>query len=126
MDNRIQMKPKERINVGNELVRRLKSFNEILEKTDRLPGSLTCRTIRLQLEPKGYGGDDVKKVRKLLGVSQPLFAQFAGVSVASIRDWEQDIKPPSKPVCRLMDEIFHNPDYFKQRLRDLSKPVNAE
>jgi putative transcriptional regulator len=125
MDNRIQMKPKERINVGKELVRRLKSFNEILEKTDKLPGSLTCRTIRLQLEPKGYAGEDVKRVRKLLGVSQPLFAQFAGVSVASIRDWEQDIKPPSKPVCRLMDEIFFNPDYFKKRLRDLSKPVNA-
>lgn len=124
MDNRSPTKPK-KLNVGKELVRRLRHFNEILEKTDTLPGTLTCRAVRLQLEPKGYGAEDVRAVRKLLQVSQPLFAQFAGVSVASIRDWEQGIKPPNKTVCRLMDEIFHNPDYFKKRLRDLSRPVTA-
>ncbi len=126
MDNRGPTKPKGPMNVGKELVRRLRHFNEALEKTDTLPGTLTCRTVRLHLEPKGYGADDVKKVRKLLGVSQPLFAQFAGVSVSAIRDWEQGIKPPIKSVCRIMDEIFFNPEYFKQRFRDLSSPVTSE
>lgn len=115
----------ERLNVGSELVRRLRHFNEVLETTNHLPDRFTCRTIRLNLQPKGYDGADVKKVRKILGVSQPLFAQFVGVSVAAIRDWEQGIKPPSRTVCRLMDEIFHNPEYFRKRFRELSKPVAA-
>jgi len=114
-----------RLSVGSELVRRLKDFNEVLETTDNLATRFTCRTIRLQLEPKEYSGADVKKVRDLLGVSQPLFAQFAGVSAAAIRDWEQNIKPPTKTVCRLMDEIFHNPEYFRARVRDLATPVKA-
>jgi DNA-binding transcriptional regulator YiaG len=88
---------------------RAKRIDEVLETTGNLATRFTCRTIRLQLEPKEYSGTDVKKVRDLLGVSQPLFAQFAGVSAAAIRDWEQNIKPPTKTVCRLMDEITSNP-----------------
>jgi len=118
-------KKKDRLNVGSELVRRLKDFNEVLETTDNVAARFTCRTIRLHLEPKEYSGADVKKVRALLGVSQPLFAQFAGVSAAAIRDWEQNIKPPTKTVCRLMDEILHNPDYFRARVRELAMPVTA-
>jgi len=118
-------KKKGRLNVGSELVRRLRDFNEVLETTDNVAARLTCRTIRLHLEPKKYSGADVKKVRELLGVSQPLFAQFAGVSVAAIRDWEQNIKPPNKTVCRLMDEILHNPDYFRARVRELAVTARA-
>lgn len=115
----------DRIHVGKELVRRLKRFTDALETTNYLPDTFTCRTIRLNLQPKGYGGADVKKVRRILGVSQTLFAQFAGVSAAAVRDWEQDIKPPNGAVCRLMDEILHNPAYFQSRIRELATPVGA-
>lgn len=62
---------KRRLNVGSELVRRLKAFNEVLETTDNMAKRFTCRTIRLQREPKEYSGADVKEVQDLLGVSPP-------------------------------------------------------
>jgi putative transcriptional regulator len=119
-------KAKKPLDVGQELVRRLRHFNEILDTTDNLPDQFTCRTIRLNLQPKGYHGADVKKVRTILGVSQALFAQFAGVSAAAVKDWEQDIKPPNGAVCRLMDEIIHNPAYFQSRIRELATPVGKD
>lgn len=115
----------DRVHVGKELVKRLRRFTAAIETTEHLPDRFTCRTIRLNLQPKGYGGADVKKVRRILGVSQTLFAQFAGVSAAAVRDWEQDIKPPNGAVCRLMDEILHNPAYFQSRIRELASPVAA-
>jgi putative transcriptional regulator len=106
-------------------VRRLERFVEKLETTKQLT-QLTCRTIKLDLKPKKYGPREVKKVRELLGASQPIFAQFLGVSPSSVRDWEQGLKPPGGAVCRLMDEITVNPAYFAERLQALSVPVSAD
>ena len=114
-----------RVHVGKELVRRLKRFTEALATTESLPAHFTCRTVKLDLKPKGYDGNDVKKVRKVLGVSQALFAQFAGISAAAVKDWEQGLKPPNGAVCRLMDEILHNPSYFQKRIRELATPVGT-
>jgi len=112
--------------VGKELARRLGRFVEALESTDDPAARFTCRTITLNLEPHAYGAEEVKRVRKILNVSQAIFARFAGVSVAAVRDWEQNLKPPGGAVRRLMDEIVHNPAYFQKRLRELSSPVGDE
>jgi putative transcriptional regulator len=65
----------------------------------------------------------VKETRKLIRASQAIFAQFLGVSLSAVRDWEQGIKPPGGAACRIMDEIRRNPDYFVGRLRELSSPT---
>ena len=114
------------MSVGKELVRRLGRFVSALEGTEDLTARFTCRTIKLNLQPKAYGAKEVKQVRRILGVSQAIFAQFIGVSRGAVRDWEQSIKPPNGAACRLLDEILHNPEYFKSRLRDLSSPVCAD
>lgn len=110
--------------VGSELVRRLKRFTEALETTDDLSKRFTCRTIKLNLRPKPYDAKSVRKARKELGASQAIFAQFLGVSLSAVRDWEQGQKPPSGAACRFMDEIRQNPEYFLKRLRELSSPVS--
>jgi putative transcriptional regulator len=109
--------------VGTELVRRLGRFVNALESTDDLTARFTCRTIKLNLQPKDYGAEEVKKVREILGTSQAILAQFLGVSRGAVRDWEQGVKPPNGAACRLMDEIQNDPDYFRKRLRSLSEPV---
>lgn len=110
--------------VGKELVRRLGRFVGELKKTEELEARFTCRTIKLDLHPKDYGAAEVKKVRQILGVSQALFAEFMGVSRAAVRSWERDVRPPNGAVCRLMDEIVHNPAYFRDRLQSLSSRVS--
>ena len=106
--------------VGRELVRRLKRFAETLQTTESLDRRFTCRTVKLKLGSRRYGPKVVRETRSLLRASQPIFAQFLGVSPAAVKDWEQGINPPSGSACRLMDEIRRNPEYFLGRLKELA------
>ena len=111
--------------VGGQLVKRLKGFAEALETTKRIGDRFTCRTIKLNLEPTPYSPERIKRVRNTLGASQAIFAQFLGVSVSTVRDWEQGVKPPRPIACRLMDEILRHPDYWIARLEELATPVGT-
>jgi putative transcriptional regulator len=106
--------------VGARLVARLKRFTKELSENDQLPERFTTRTLKLDLEPGQYRASTVKETRELLGISQPLFAQFLGVSKSAVRDWEQGLKPPSGAAARMMDEIRRNPEYFRGRLREMA------
>lgn len=50
-----------------------------------------------------FSNRQVQKIRHKIGVSQPLFAQLLGVSVKTVRSWEQGIATPSGSSCRLLD-----------------------
>ncbi len=112
--------------VGQRMVGRLKRFAEALETSDSIPERFTCRTIRLNLEPMRYDPERVRQARMALHASQAIFAQFLGVSVGAVRDWEQDVKPPRGSACRIMDEILRDPEYWQGRLRELATPVGSE
>ncbi|NQT39985.1 MAG: transcriptional regulator [Planctomycetes bacterium] len=105
---------------GKKIVDRLKDFAETLQRSESITDKFTCRTIKLNLEPATYNAELVKETRKLLGASQAIFAQFLGVSVKTVHDWEQSRKPPRDVACRLMDEIRRDPDYWLNRLKELS------
>ncbi len=45
---------------------------------------------------------DVPAIRKTLGLSQPEFAHFMGVSVATLRNWEQERREPQGPARSLL------------------------
>ena len=104
--------------LGEKIRKRLGAFAAALENHESISARFTCRTIKLQLEPQSYGPQQVKEIRKLLGVSQAIFAQFLGVSVKAVSAWEQGAKNPSDMACRFMDEIRHNPQYWQERLRE--------
>lgn len=110
--------------IGKELVARLKRFTDRMSSSDNGP-AFNCRTVRLNLEMIPYDPEKVKETRILLNLSQPIFAKFLGVSVSAIRDWEQGIKTPNGPVCRLMDEIRNNPEYWRSRLSTMIEPVES-
>ena len=52
---------------------------------------------------------DVVAVRTKLGVSQPEFAMMIGVSVATLRNWEQGRRTPDGPALALLRVAAHNP-----------------
>jgi DNA-binding transcriptional regulator YiaG len=60
----------------------------------------------------------VKKTRDLLSVSQNIFAPFLGVSVNAVQAWERGTNTPSHMASRFMDEIRHNPLYWRKRLME--------
>jgi putative transcriptional regulator len=112
------MSNKERLTpAGAEIVEALTEFYEALkEGPDAVAKRFTVRTIELDLKPRAYTGAEVKKVRDLLGLSQPLFARFLGVSVKAVRAWETGGKRPSDMACRFLDEIAIRPDYWRDRI----------
>lgn len=116
---------KKSASLGPELVRRFERFGSQLNQTDDMKKRFTCRTIRLNVRPATLSPQAVKQTRRALRASQTIFAEFLGVSPATVRDWEQGAKPPGGAACRLMDEIRQNPEYFLGRLKELSRPVAA-
>ena len=52
---------------------------------------------------------DVKSLRADLGQSQSEFALMIGVSVATLRNWEQGRRVPVGPALALLRVTAHNP-----------------
>ena len=107
--------------LGERIVKRLSEFANALKNKEVISKRFTCRRIALDLRPSPYDPELVKKTRKLLNVSQILFAQFLGVSVKTVRAWEQGINTPNDMACRFMDEIQRNPAYWLGRLEASAK-----
>ena len=52
---------------------------------------------------------DVVAVRTKLGATQPEFAMMIGVSVATLRNWEQGRRTPDGPALALLRVAERNP-----------------
>jgi putative transcriptional regulator len=103
--------------IGSRIVERLRGFAEALEKGEGLTKRFTCRKVVMDLTPTSYNPELVKATRSLLGASQAVFARFLGVSVQTVRAWEQGVNAPNGMACRFMDEIRANPEYWMERLQ---------
>ena len=59
---------------------------------------------------------DVKAVRAKLGQSQTDFALMIGVSVATLRNWEQGRRTPDGPALALLRVAARNPSAVAEAL----------
>ena len=57
-----------------------------------------------------FAAVDVKAIRRRLGKSQPEFACMIGVSVATLRNWEQGRRRPEGPARALLKVAAMNPE----------------
>lgn len=112
--------------VGAEIVGALQGFLEALEGGGDLSQRYTIRTVELELKPREYGAAEVRKIRDQLGLSQPLFARFLGVSTQTVRAWEQGTKSPSGMACRFLDEISLSPEHWRERLKTIVRVRGKE
>jgi putative transcriptional regulator len=104
-----------------KIAARLQRFVDALEEDTDLTESFNCRTVVLDLEPTEYEPEKVIQTRKLLGASQVVFARFLGVSVQTVRAWEQGVNSPSDMACRFMDEIRLDIAHWQKRLKESVK-----
>jgi len=101
---------------GDALIDSLEGFLSHVESGEPASARYTVRTVVVNLEPHAYTAADVKDVRKRLGASQSLLAKFLGVSVNTLRAWEQGIHPIPKMAARFLDEIRDDEGIWKRRL----------
>ncbi len=103
--------------LGAEIAASLDEVIDALRSGEPLEKRFTVRTVSLDLEAHAYAPDDVKAARRKLGASQPLLAKFIGVSVKTLRAWEQGARPVPTIAARFLDEIQATPEIWTRRLR---------
>jgi putative transcriptional regulator len=106
--------------VEERIIEGLAEFTQALQNGEVISERFVCRRVKLTSNLKPYAPAMVRKARALLGVSQTLFAHFLGVSLKTVRAWEQGMNPPNKTACRFMDEIQKDPTLYRNRLKDMA------
>ena len=90
---------------------------DIPELTERqfaraLPRSLRERLIRGEIR----GGADIAALRRFVGLSQPRFAAALGISVHTLRNWEQGRRAPEGPALALLRVAARHPRVLFENL----------
>jgi putative transcriptional regulator len=107
---------------GDEIIASLTEFKQALASGESLASRFNCRQVVLELEPHEFEPADVRSTRRLLRASQGVFAKFLGVSLQTVRAWEQGTKSPREVARRFMDEIRRDPSYWRARLQSAARP----
>jgi putative transcriptional regulator len=101
---------------GAKIIAALARFRDTIEAGTPIEQRYTVRRVKLDLSPRTFGPDEVKGIRAIIGVSQPIFGQFLGVDVKTVRSWEQGRRSPSGMACRFLEEIQASPEHWRSRL----------
>lgn len=113
---------KESTSFGEDVLASLKDFTERVAKGE----TITVRTVRLDLEPAKFTAQDVKRLRRALGVSQAVFAKLLAVSAKLVQHWESGEREPSPLARRLMDEVREDPNrWIGKIMRDHTSRVST-
>jgi putative transcriptional regulator len=101
---------------GAKIVAALERFRDAIEADAPIEQRYTVRRVKLDLLPRTFAPDEIKGIRATLGVSQPIFGQFLGVDVKTVRSWEQGRRVPSGIASRFLEEIQASPRHWRRRL----------
>ncbi len=59
-------------------------------------------------------GADVVTLRRFIGLTQAAFAEALGISVATLRNWEQDRRKPEGPALALLRIAARHPRILRE------------
>ena len=77
-----------------------------------IPRKLRERIARGQIS----GGDDVVSLRRFVGMTQEQFAGALGISVHTLRNWEQGRRTPEGPALALLRIAARHPRVLRENL----------
>ena len=77
-----------------------------------IPARVRKRLMRGQFE----SGDDISALRRFVGLTQAQFAQAIGISVHTLRNWEQGRRRPDGPAIALLRIAARHPRIIRENL----------
>jgi putative transcriptional regulator len=77
-----------------------------------IPARLRKRLMLGQFE----SGDDISALRRFVGLTQAQFAQAMGISVHTLRNWEQGRRHPDGPAIALLRIAARHPRIIRENL----------
>jgi putative transcriptional regulator len=73
-------------------------------------GEINARRTKIAVKPvEMFSSEDIKHIRKKIGLSQAVFASSIGVSKNTVEAWESGRNKPEGPSRRLLQIIRDNP-----------------
>src|SRR6059058_2473429 len=64
---------------------------------------------RVPPRPKQISAREIRRIRRALNASQPLFASYLNVSPNAVRSWEQGTRRPRQAALKLLTIARKNP-----------------
>jgi putative transcriptional regulator len=83
-------------------------FEELLESVKQ--GGAIMKGTTKPLRTFEFPESEVRKIREQYGLSQDKFATLMGISVATLRNWEQGRRKPEGPARVLLRVAATHPD----------------
>ena len=81
-----------------------------------LPEQFPARVRKRLMAGKFETGDDVIALRRFVGLTQVRFAQAIGISVHTLRNWEQGRRLPEGPAIALLRIAARHPKIIWENL----------
>ena len=92
-------------------------MNEIPELTDeQLESAIPARVRKRLTQGRLESGEDVAALRRFIGLTQAQFAQAMGISVHTLRNWEQGRRKPDGPAMALLRIAARHPRILRENL----------
>ncbi len=91
--------------------------DEIPELTDKeLASAIPARLRRRLMQGRFESGKDIAALRRFVRLTQKQFAQAMGISVHTLRNWEQDRRKPEGPAIALLRIAARHPRILRGNL----------
>ena len=93
-------------------------MSDIPELTPKqLARAIPARVRRRLMQGQFESGADIAALRRFVGLSQPKFAQAMGISVHTLRNWEQGRRRPEGAAIALLRIAARHPRIIRENLK---------
>jgi len=82
----------------------------------QLSRSISARLRKRLILGKFESGDDIAALRRFVGLTQMQFAQAMGISVHTLRNWEQGRRRPDGPAIALLRIAARHPRIIRENI----------
>ena len=86
----------------------------------QLASAIPARLRRRLMLGEFESGEDIAALRRFVGLTQARFAQAMGISVHTLRNWEQGRRRPDGPAIALLRIAARHPRILRENLESVA------
>ena len=79
--------------------------------------AIPARLRRRLMSGRFDSGEDIAALRRFVGLTQAAFARAMGISVHTLRNWEQGRRQPQGPAVALLRIAARHPRIIRENIR---------
>lgn len=79
--------------------------------------AIPARLRRRLMSGRFDSGEDIAALRRFVGLTQAAFARAMGISVHTLRNWEQGRRQPEGPAVALLRIAARHPRIIRENIR---------